>query len=255
MRVLPVTVLLSLLALAFGRFALAQSPADDRAREQYELGFELFEAGKFEQAAVALRKAYELKPSWKILYNLAQAENNANRFAAALWAYTRYLADGGAEVPKERLTEVKGEIKRLNGLVGMVVIQGGPDGAEVLVDKESKGRTPLDGPLFVDLGRHEVIVDHGGKRLFDRVVTLAGGEKVVLDISPSSAGSEGASIPSMSIRHSPEGDGGPSTDSAPTSAPDSAPRVWTWVAAGVGGAAAVAAAITGGMALSLGGRF
>ncbi len=158
-----------------------------------------------------------------------------------------YLAEGGAELPADRVTEVKAEIQRLNGLVGMVVLRGGPAGAEVLVDKESKGLTPLDGPLFVDLGRHEVSVDHGGRRIFERVVTLAGGEKVVLDLAPT---------PTLPREGRETGaDAGASTGSTPStgstdSAPDSAPRVWTWVAAGVGGAAAVAAAITGGVVLS-----
>jgi len=205
------------LLLAFAQSAVAQSKVEDQAREQFERGIELFEAGRPEQAAVAFRKAYEMKPSWRILYNLAQAENNADRFAAALWAYTQYLAEGGEEIPAGRVEQVREEVKRLNSLVAMLVIQGGPAGAEVLVDRELKGTTPLDGPLFVDLGRRDVIVDQGGKRIFERVVTVAGGERVVLNLD----------------------DGAPRPE-----------RLWTWVAAGVGGAALLGTVITGGMAIA-----
>jgi len=223
--------------LAVGSGARGQTSKDDQAKVQYQQGIELFESGKFEQAAIAFRKAYDLKPSYKVLFNLAQAENSADRFAAALWAYTRYLAEGGADVPAERVKQVKEEITRLNALVGMVVIQGGPDGAEVFVDKESLGRTPLQAPLFVDLGRREVVVEQGGRRILERVVTVAGGERVVLELETSAAET---------------GSTTPAPEPSPAGEEDEAgpKRLWTWVAAGVGGAALVGAVITGGMAIS-----
>lgn len=214
----------------------ARQAKEDPERLQFRQGIELFEAGRFEQAAVAFRRAYELKPAYKVLFNLAQAENNANRFAAALWAYTKYLADGGGEIPRQRAEQVRAEIERLNALVGTVEIRGVPDGAEVLVDRESRGRIPLAEAIFVDLGRHEVVIEHQNRRILERVVTLAGGETVVLDLASAAASDtsvdEGAPIPSV--------DG----------ASDSPERLWTWVALGAGGAAAVAAGITGGVVLS-----
>jgi len=233
----------ALLMLAATPAARAQADADEQARVQYKLGFELFEAGRFEQAAVALRKAYELKPSWKILYNLAQAENAADRFAAALDAYIRYLAYGGDEIPEARVKQVKAEIKRLNALVAMVEIRGGPAGAEVFVDRETKGRLPLEDPLFVDLGRREVVVEHDGGRILERVVTLAGGEKAVLEIDDVTE--TAAADPAM-----PGAVFAPGTVPEEEVEPEGGTRRWTWVALGVGLAAGAGVGITGGMALS-----
>jgi len=218
---------------------MAQSAADDQARAQYQQGIELFEAGRFEQAAVAFRKAYELKPAYKVLFNLAQAENNADRFAAALMAYTRYLADGGADVPADRVKQVKEEIKRLDTLVGVVVVRGGPDGAEVFVDKESLGRTPQVTTLFVDLGRREIVVEHGGRRILERVVSVAGGERVVLDLEAPAAEPPVAEEEEKTFEPAPVEDESPGPK-----------RLWTWVAAGVGGAALIGTIITGSMATS-----
>jgi hypothetical protein len=238
MRAFPFTVVPMLLALAPAPAAQAQSKADDQARVQYRQGIELFEDGKPEQAAVAFERAYELKPSWKILFNLGQVHNDLGHYAAALEAYTRYLADGGAEVPAERVAQVKTEIARLNALVGMIVVESEAAGATVFVDNRKQGEVPLPGPIFVDLGEHEVVVKLGATELHREVVKVAGGQRVMVTVAPTSEG-EGASIPSISSI--------PSIDSA---TPDSAPgRTWTWVAAGIGGAGLVGAVVTGSLAL------
>jgi hypothetical protein len=229
--------LLAVAALLSGFPARAQ--VEDQARMQYQQGIELFENGKLEQAAIAFERAYELKPSWKIMFNLGQVRNDLGHFAEALKAYTRYLAEGGGEVPKDRVAQVKAEIERLNALVGMIVIESETPGATVYVDKRKEGETPLQGSIFVDLGEHEVAVKLGATELHREVVKVAGGQRVAVKVAPAPAADEGASIPSTQSTVS--------TDSAPT---DSAPRVWTWVAAGIGGAGLVGAVVTGSLALN-----
>ncbi|MFO8074202.1 MAG: tetratricopeptide repeat protein [Polyangia bacterium] len=216
----------------------AQTQSDRKAKMQFEQGIELYNQGRYEQAAVAFETAYELKPSWKILFNLAQAENEQGRYASALKAYTRYLAEGGDEVPDERVAQVKKEIKRLNALVGMVVLSCDVDGATVYVDGKRRGETPLSGPLFVDLGEREIAIKSGAEELHSEVVRVKGGQRVELEVL---VGEE------------------PEKEEPAEEAPlepleedrdDGAKRVWTWVALGVGGAAAVGVGITGGMAKS-----
>ncbi|MFO8070544.1 MAG: hypothetical protein R6V85_01600, partial [Polyangia bacterium] len=85
----------------------------EAARRQFNNGVELYEAGKLEQASVAFERAYELKPTYRIMFNIAQVENDLGHFAAALRAYTRYLAEGGDEIGAERLAQVRSEIERL----------------------------------------------------------------------------------------------------------------------------------------------
>ncbi len=59
---------------------------NDEARTQFEQGLALYNDYKFEQAAIAFGRAYELKPTYKLLYNLGQVENELSHYAAALEA-------------------------------------------------------------------------------------------------------------------------------------------------------------------------
>ena len=208
---------------------------DDEARAQFEQGLSLYSEHKFAQAAIAFGRAYELKPTYKLLFNIGQVENELSHYAVALEAYTNYITEGGEDVPDERRKQVRSEIKRLNALVGMIVIQGGDDGATILVDKEVRGKTPHLGVIFVDLGKHEVVVELGSKRLLDRVVRVAGGEKVVLNVDTVDKDDSPIEAPPPTVVETPG---------------ESPGRVWTWVALGVGVGAGIGAGVTGGMAVS-----
>ena len=223
--------------------ALAQDP-EDEARDHFDRGIELYEQGRFEQAAVAFERAYQLKPSFRILYNIGQVENELGHFAAALSAYRGYLEQGAGDVPRERGFKVQGEIERLTTLVGQITFEGAKNGAIVLIDREERGRIPLDGPIPVDLGKHEVALEVEGEKVHERVIKVAGGETVVVTVE--SGGMDIIDRP-WDDPADPGDPDGPGDDKTPEDGPK---RVWTWVAFGVGGAAGVGAIITGSMALS-----
>lgn len=236
-------LLLAIAVVLAAGLVLAESGQDQEAKEQFLNGVDLFGEGKYEQAAVAFARAYELKPHFKILFNIGQAENELGHYAAALQAYVRYLDEGGSEVPAERAEQVKVEIKRLNTLVGMVQVKGGPAGAKVLVDKEERGSLPLEKGLFLDLGKHEIAIEADGKRVFERVITVAGGGQTAVEVR-----SEGPAEVDRAAET------GQAAEAKPADEKARGPLwVWGWVATGAGAVILVAGAATGGAALSLGG--
>jgi tetratricopeptide (TPR) repeat protein len=172
--------------------ANAQQKAEEEARAQFDAGVALFEKGQFAQASVAFARAYELRPSYRILYLVGKCENEQGHFALSLDAYTRYLAEAGDQIDKERQDEVRAEIKRLGALVGTVVIETTTAGATVYVDDVRQGETPLDKPVFVDLGRHVVVVKKGADELHREVVKVAGGQRVVVAVADRGTGQEAA---------------------------------------------------------------
>ena len=123
------TALAAVVVLAWCGQVAAQGSADDEARAQFDTGVEMFEQGKHEQAAVAFARAYELKPTYRLRYNIGQVENELGHYAKALDAYTLYLAEGAAEIERARQDQVTAEIARLRTLVGMIEIAGAPKGA------------------------------------------------------------------------------------------------------------------------------
>ena len=237
--------LAAVIVLAWCGPVVAQGSADDEARAQFDTGVDLFEQGKHEQAAVAFARAYELKPTFKLRYNIGQVENELGHYAKALDAYTLYLAEGGAEIDQSRQDQVTAEIARLRTLVGMIEIAGAPKGATVFVDDRRSGTTPIPGPVFVDLGEHSVVVKQGATELHREVVKVAGGQRVSVKVESAAAGV----VPAAPAETGAEGeiaeDGvGRAEDPGPKK------RVWTWVVGGIGVAAGVAAAITGGLTMS-----
>ena len=233
---------LSLAALCASARAMAQESVEEEARAQFDAGVALFDKGELAKASVAFARAYELRPSYKILYLVGKCENAQEHYAASLDAYTRYLAEGGDQIDGARQDEVRGEIKRLDALVGMIVVEADAKGAAVFVDDERKGETPLASPVFVDLGRHTVVVKKGTEELHREIVKVAGGQRVVVKIAVAERG--GGEAAAAAPVPAPEVD---SKAAPPVEAPK---RVWTWVAIGVGGAAAVAAAVVGGLTVS-----
>ena len=123
-------------ALVFSSMAGADS-TDEEAKIQFEQGVELYNDDDFEQAAIAFERAYELKPSYKILFNIAQTENERKHYAAALKAYHRYLKDGGDQIEAGRRAEVEKEFERLKALVGGITVKTDIKGAVVFLASDA----------------------------------------------------------------------------------------------------------------------
>jgi len=162
-NLLPVFVAVSLL---WASAVYAQdSDTNAQARELYNHGIKLYEQGDHTAAAEAFREAYRLRPSYKILFNLGQAEAAASRLGLAMEAFQRYLVDGGDDIPPDRKDYVVTEINRLQALVGDLEVEA-PDNSSVYVDGVLRGTTPLTGPVLVVAGvDHEAVVVHENKQL------------------------------------------------------------------------------------------
>ncbi len=233
-------VRLSVLTICFSVLVFSSvasgGSSDEKAKIQFNQGVELYNDDDFEQAAIAFERAYELKPSYRILFNIAQTENERKHYAAALKAYHRYLKDGGDQIEAERRAEVEKEFTRLKALVGGITVKTDIKGAVVFVDGFRHAETPFTRPILVDLGEHEVLIKRGTEELHRETIKVAGCQKVVVDLEAGVSEETHAQVDEPA---------GPDKEDR-----DSPKRVWTWVALGVGGAAAIGAGITGGLTLS-----
>jgi hypothetical protein len=157
-------------------------------RKHFTRGVELHAEGDFRGALIEFQRAYDVAPSFRILYNVAKANLELNDYAAALVAFERYLAEGGVEVPDDKRTEVEAEIQKLRQRVAYVTVECNVTGAEVTVDELPAGKTPLAKPIVVGIGRHRVVVQLAGQGSAQTVVDLAGGDRrtveLRLDVKP-----------------------------------------------------------------------
>lgn len=102
-----------MLSAWFAEPALAADDARGLAREHYARGVAFANAGEYEQALGAFRRAYEASPHFAVLYNIAQAERLLGQRERALEAFERYLREGGDALASERRSEVQTEIDAL----------------------------------------------------------------------------------------------------------------------------------------------
>jgi hypothetical protein len=164
-------------ALADGK---GQAPADsaqvDEARQRFQRGVDLFKEGSYDAALAEFNKAYELAPNFRILYNIAQVQQERHDYVAALQFLERYLAQGGADVPSDRRDQVGRDITALHSRVAHLTITSEVAGAEVLVDGVSAGRTPLSDAILVSAGVRQIQLRKPGYEAATRSLTIAGGE-------------------------------------------------------------------------------
>jgi tetratricopeptide (TPR) repeat protein len=158
--------------------ARAAAPSVEEARIRFQRGVQLFHEGSFEAALAEFRKAYQVAPSYRLLYNIGQVHYELHDYVGALKSFRQYLGDGSAEIPPERRVQVDAEIKKLQGLCGYLEVTAEPEGADILVDDVPVGIAPLGGPVLVNAGLRRITATKAGRTAPVRSVTIAGGERV-----------------------------------------------------------------------------
>ena len=190
--VVPLGILLS----AFSAVADEKETAGpSSAAEAFSKGVELFNAEKHEEAVSAFRRAYELKPSWKLHYNIGQCEAALTRYGLAIEAFEAYLGEGGDKVPVDRRDEVLSELDRMRKMVGAVKVKG-PEGVEIYIDDLLRGKTPINSSILVTAGvPHKIAFKKGGAEITTMRETIRGGETMDLEIPDHEAEEEATPPP------------------------------------------------------------
>jgi hypothetical protein len=189
--------------------AAAYADNNEEAKKAFVQGTKLFEQNKFAEAALSFQKAYDLRPSWKILANIGECSAAAKEYGVALEAFEAYLSQGGDEVPIDKRDNVVAEIRVLRELVGQLVAEA-PDGADLIIDGIRRGRFPLPGPVLVSAGvNHDVKIEKDGKILIRKTMRINSGNTMELSATKPAAASSSET--------------GPSTTEAPKATEDTSP--------------------------------
>jgi Tetratricopeptide repeat/PEGA domain len=162
------------------REASAAAVAEGRAH--FARGVELFREGDYRSALIEFRRAYEIAPNYRILYNLGKTELELLDYAGALQSFERYLADGGNAVPADRRTSVTADIKKLKSRVAELSITTTVPGANVFIDDVLVGTTPLATPVRVSAGRRRVYATRESRVSPPRLIDVAGGDAANIEI-------------------------------------------------------------------------
>jgi hypothetical protein len=234
------------LGLAFVMIALslasaparADPPKPDKAQleeaqRRYQRGRELYEESDFQGALAEMRRAYDLAPSFKLLYDIGQVCFQMQDYPCALKTFTRYLNDGKGDIPAARREEVQADVERLKGRIAYLRVTVNKPDAEIFVDDVSVGKAPLSEPVMVSAGKRKVEARLTGAVPVARTIEVAGQDTV--DVPLEIAGTSPSKIPA----------GGESAAPPP---PQKGGVPWVpWV---ITGGLAVGAGVVGALALS-----
>ncbi len=175
-------------ALVLARPCGAQETSEGAVH--FDRGVELFHKGDFEGALVEFRAAYEIEPHYRVRYNIGISLYELHRYLEAKEQLEAYLLEGGAEISEQKSTEIKAVLFEIMNYIGSLDVTCSVEGAEVKVDGEVVGRTPLEQTLVVDVGEHVVEVSLEGYEPFVEKVSLPGGTTKKINVKLLEEGAE-----------------------------------------------------------------
>jgi tetratricopeptide (TPR) repeat protein len=158
-----------------------QAPMD-QARDRFAKGVQLYHEGSFEAALAEFQKAYQLAPSYRLHYNIAQVYYELHNYVEALRAFWKYLAQGGNEIPADRKAKVQAEMQKLESRVCYLTIKTNVHGAQITLDDAPVGIAPLRSPVLVNPGLRRVGATRPGYLPVALSVTAAGGERLEVNL-------------------------------------------------------------------------
>ena len=176
----------ALTCLLLPQVTMAQAKGGDdadseKAAVRFQRAVELYREGSYEGALAEFSKAYQVSPSYLVLYNIAQTQYALHDFVGAYKSLLQYMAEGGAEISADRRTQVDEMTVKLVGRIAHLQISTNVAGADIRVDDVSVGTSPLPGPVAVNVGTRKVSASKAGSPEAVRVLTVAGRENVKVE--------------------------------------------------------------------------
>jgi tetratricopeptide (TPR) repeat protein len=177
------------LALAVGgpRAAFADPPpptssaSDARALEQFRAGVSRYQDGDLDGAAAAFAQAYELSGDFRLLYNLAQVQQELQDHAEALRSLELYLARGGAQIEAGRREEVARTRSELERRAASLRVTTNVAGARLWIDGIPAGSLP-SAATWLNPGVHRLLVAKDSHAPAIETLTILPGERRRLDM-------------------------------------------------------------------------
>jgi hypothetical protein len=128
------------------------------------------------------QQAYDLSKDPRLLFNMAVCDRNLQRYAEMQRHLLRYEQEAAGLMSPEDQADVQGALAAILHLVAQIHLTVSEAGAQVSIDAETVGLTPLATPIIVDVGKHTVVVKKDGFVPVERAVDLAGGEDAAVEL-------------------------------------------------------------------------
>lgn len=177
----------------------AESPEQKRAEaeQRFKRGIQMYDDGNYDAARVEFERAYQLVPSYRILFNLGLCSQKLGDYVQAQRYLRRYLDIGGGELAPERRSEVDRQMAEIVPSIARGTVVLNVPGTEISVDDQCATEsstadmncgvtTGTTRQILMNPGRRRISARKSGFLPETRVVTVAGGDQleVRLDLKP-----------------------------------------------------------------------
>ncbi len=152
------------------------------ARAEYEAGRVLYADKDFANAIVKFQKAHELSGDPRLLWNVAVCDKNLRRYGKMLRTIQRYRHEAASLLTEEERVQSNEIIKTVETFVSALTVTASERDAEIYVDDEKLGTTPLAEPILVDVGVRRIRVVKAGYKPVALSREIVGGGKVAIDV-------------------------------------------------------------------------
>jgi hypothetical protein len=153
------------------------------AKEAYDAAVVLLDNSDCAGAIAKYTQAYDLAKDPRLLFDIAVCDRDLRAYARMQGLLLRYEREDAAAMSAQQRAEVEAALAAIHDLVGTVHLTVSEAGADVSVDAEPAGTTPLATPIVVDLGKHTLSVKKDGFEPVVRTVEIAGGNETNLAIA------------------------------------------------------------------------
>jgi len=162
------------LPLTTSKTAFAQDDAAiQMARERFQEGVKYYDAKQYARARAAFLQAYALKKHPAVLLNLAQSELRSGYEADAAKHFAQYLREASDATAAERQEAQKG-LSTAKASIAEIAVNVDQVAAEVYVDGNLEGQSPLPGPIYLKPGAHNIDARKDGRTASSAVTAIAG---------------------------------------------------------------------------------
>lgn len=128
------------------------------AKADYDTARLAFGDHDYAGALIKFTSAYEKSKDARLLWNMATCEKQLRHYSKVIGLVKRYMAEGGERLDDSDRKEALDLVSALEPLTAKVTIQVSEPGADVFIDDERVGTSPLDGPVQVDVGSRKIRV-------------------------------------------------------------------------------------------------
>jgi len=149
-----------------------------QAKVDYDAGKLLYGDGDFAGALIKFDSAYATAKDPRLLWNIATCQKAQRHYSKVIALLKRYKAEGGVLLTPGDVRDATDLIAALEPFTAKVTFNVSEAAADVALDGESVGSTPL-APVVVDIGERHVRVTKEGYVPFEKTVPVGGAEVTV----------------------------------------------------------------------------